>query len=171
MDTDRSAWTDTERLTWTVVTCWNRHIIVDCCNVLQQSFNLPWMLFVFRDRGDRRCDTLNPLPLGSRSSLYVRARTSGSSRGKDERVAFLKAEVNNLRSEMQTDAIKMGGFLFVSRVGTDDWVVKNQVSSSTTLYLDIVSILQVAYSNCTDQRTQLPRGLHCDRSLISIWLW
>jgi hypothetical protein len=63
---------------------------------------------------------------------------------------------------VQTDAIDIGGVLFVLRVGTEDWVVKNQVSSSTTLFLDVVSILQVAYSNCTDQRTQLPRGLHCD---------
>jgi hypothetical protein len=63
---------------------------------------------------------------------------------------------------MQTDAIAIGGFLFVSRVGTEDWVVKNQVSSSTTLFLDVVSILQVAYSNCTDQRTYVPRSLHYD---------
>jgi hypothetical protein len=85
-----------------------------------------------------------------------------SKRGNGDGAAFLEADVKNLRSEMQTDAINMGGFLFLSRVGTEDWVVKNQVSSSTTLFLDVVSILQVAYSKCTDQRTQLLRGLYRD---------
>jgi hypothetical protein len=86
----------------------------------------------------------------------------GSTRGNGERVAFLEAEVKNLRSEMQTNFIDIGRFLFVSRVGNEDWEVKNQVPSFTTLFLDVVSILQLAYSNCTDQCTQLPRGLHCD---------
>jgi hypothetical protein len=50
-----------------------------------------------------------------------------------------EAEVKNLRSEMRAEAINMGGFTFVLLVGTRDWVARNRVSSSSTLFLDIVS--------------------------------
>jgi hypothetical protein len=53
-----------------------------------------------------------------------------------KRVALLEAIVKNLRSEIQVDAIDMGGLLLVSCVGTEDWVVKNQASSSPPLFLD-----------------------------------
>jgi hypothetical protein len=60
------------------------------------------------------------------------------------RVAFVEAEVKNLRYEMRAEAINMGRFTFVSLVGAKDWVARNQVSSIPTLFLDIVSVLQVA---------------------------
>ncbi len=41
----------------------------------------------------------------------------------------------------------MGGFTFVSLVGTEDWVAR-------TSFLDIVSVLQVAYLPGTNQRTK-----------------
>jgi hypothetical protein len=49
-----------------------------------------------------------------------------------ERVAFLEAIINKLRSGMQPDAIDMGGLLIMSCIGTEDCAVKNQVSSSPT---------------------------------------
>jgi hypothetical protein len=40
-------------------------------------------------------------------------------------------------------------------MGTADWVASNQVTNSPTLYLDTVSLLQVAYLHSADGRTQL----------------
>jgi hypothetical protein len=71
------------------------------------------------------------------------------------RVTPVEAEVKNLRSEMQAEAIIMGGFTFMSLVGTEDWVARSKVSSSPTLFLDIVSVLQVVYLPGTNQRAQL----------------
>jgi hypothetical protein len=42
---------------------------------------------------------------------------------------------------MQAVAINMGEFRFVSLAGTEDWVARNQVSISPTLFIDIVSVL------------------------------
>jgi hypothetical protein len=60
------------------------------------------------------------------------------------RVALVEREVINLRCGMQAEAINMAVFTFVSLVGIEDWVARKQVSSSPTLFLDIVSVLQVA---------------------------
>jgi hypothetical protein len=48
---------------------------------------------------------------------------------------------------MQAEAIVMAGINFV--------VAKNQDPTSPTLFLDILSVLQVAYLHGTGQRTQL----------------
>jgi hypothetical protein len=60
------------------------------------------------------------------------------------RVALVEGEGINLRCGMQAEAINMAEFTFVSLVGIEDWVARKQVSSSPTLFLDIVSVLQVA---------------------------
>jgi hypothetical protein len=44
---------------------------------------------------------------------------------------------------------------FVSLVGTEEWVARNEVFTSPTLFLDIVSVLQVLYLHGTDQSIQL----------------
>jgi hypothetical protein len=56
---------------------------------------------------------------------------------------------------MQAEGIDMAGINFVSLVETDDWVARKQVSNAPALFLDIVSVLQVAYLHRTNQRIQL----------------
>ena len=56
---------------------------------------------------------------------------------------------------MQADGIDLAVINFVSLVGTEDWVARNQVSSSPALFLDIVLVVQVAYLQSTNQRIQL----------------
>jgi hypothetical protein len=69
-----------------------------------------------------------------------------------ERLAVVEAEVKHVRSEMQSEGIDMAGIQFVSLVGTADWV---QVANVPTMYLDIVSLLRVAYLHSSDGRPQL----------------
>jgi hypothetical protein len=56
---------------------------------------------------------------------------------------------------MESDGIDIAGIKFLSLVGTADWVAEHQGANVPTLFLDIVSLLQVAYSYSTDGRTQL----------------
>jgi hypothetical protein len=62
----------------------------------------------------------------------------------------------NGKTKHNQNKIYTAGTNFVSLVGTEDWVARNQVSSSSTFFLDIVSVLEVAYLHITDQRIQLP---------------
>jgi hypothetical protein len=72
-----------------------------------------------------------------------------------ERLAVVEAEVKHLCSEMQSEGIDMARIQFASLVGTADWVATNQVANVPTMYLDIVSLLRVAYLHSSDGRPQL----------------
>jgi hypothetical protein len=86
------------------------------------------------------------------------------------RGVLVETGVKNLRSEMQSEAISMERFTFVSLVGTEDWLARNQVSSSPTFFLNVVPVLQVecrpTQLNVRREKRnfgrlrQRPRGLH-----------
>jgi hypothetical protein len=66
--------------------------------------------------------------------------------GLDARLKALETDVLKVRAEAMSTRVEVAGVEFVSPISVEEWVAQNQVVQGPMMFLDVVSLLQLAYA-------------------------